>query len=296
MNTTKKTGKGRTSAARRRRARRRVIRRRVSFLGLLLLTAMALNFIVCHISDAFDVVASVYYDNLGVTECLAEKVSGLDFCRQTNAEELKVEGVPESLAELYDRNPEARQFVLGYNDYNGNPENISISEDLDNGTVPMLLQWDERWGYETYGDDYIAVNGCGPTCLTMVYAGLTGEDRWNPYSLAQYADDQGYYVEGTGSSWNLMTDFASQIGLCSEELSADENVIAERLRSGNPIICSMGPGDFTTQGHFIVLTDINANGMVSVNDPNSIERSEKQWDLSELLYQVRNLWAYSIYR
>lgn len=26
-------------------------------------------------------------------------------------------------------------------------------------------------------------NGCGPTCLSMVYCGLTGDDRWDPDHL-----------------------------------------------------------------------------------------------------------------
>ncbi len=36
------------------------------------------------------------------------------------------------------------------------------------GEIPLLLQWDERWGYSVYGDNMIAVNGCGPTAVAMV--------------------------------------------------------------------------------------------------------------------------------
>ena len=55
----------------------------------------------------------------------------------------------------------------------------------------------------------------------------------------------------------------------------------------------MGEGDFTSSAHFIVLTDYD-DGMVSVKDPNSNSRSEKQWVFSEIEDQIRNLWSYTI--
>ena len=55
----------------------------------------------------------------------------------------------------------------------------------------------------------------------------------------------------------------------------------------------MGPGDFTTTGHFIVLTGIGDNGDVLVNDPNSKKNSEKSWSIEKLIPQIRNLWTYS---
>ena len=39
----------------------------------------------------------------------------------------------------------------------------------------------------------------------------------------------------------------------------------------------MGPGEFTSNGHFIVLTGLQ-NGRLKINDPNSRKNSEKTWD------------------
>lgn len=39
----------------------------------------------------------------------------------------------------------------------------------------------------------------------------------------------------------------------------------------------MRPGDFTTIGHFILLTGVE-DGKIKVNDPNSKIRSSKLWD------------------
>ena len=33
-----------------------------------------------------------------------------------------------------------------------------------------------------YGDNFLAITGCGPTALSMVYVGLTGDTSMNPYS------------------------------------------------------------------------------------------------------------------
>lgn len=49
----------------------------------------------------------------------------------------------------------------------------------------------------------------------------------------------------------------------------------------------MRPGDFTTAGHFIVLTKTE-NGQIKVNDPNSRSRS-KIWNYETLEKQIKNL-------
>ena len=62
------------------------------------------------------------------------------------------------------------------------------------------------------------------------------------------------------------------------------------MEAGNPIICVMGPGDFTTTGHFIVMTDY-VDGKIKINDPNSPIRSNKLWDCDLIKDQIRNLWV-----
>ncbi len=164
---------------------------------------------------------------------------------------------------------------------------------MTDGKIPLFIQWDERWGYKTYGDDFLAVTGCGPTALSMVCVGLTGNLNMNPYAVAKMAQADGYYVNGSGSSWNMMTGLAGDLGLSAKELGLDADTIRSKLRDGHPIICIMGPGDFTSTGHFIVLTGVKSNGDVTVNDPNSRKNSDKSWDLEEIMSQMRNLWVYS---
>ena len=212
--------------------------------------------------------------------------------QEIDPERLAEQGYPESLIELVQKNPETKDFVLGYMKYEG-VQDIDISGEVTQGEIPLFLQWDERWGYENYGSDFLAVTGCGPTCLSMVLCGLSGDTSWNPLEVAHWAEENGYYVDGSGSSWELMSTGASSLGLTVSEVIFDEDHIRSTLEAGTPIICVVGPGDFTTSGHFLVLTGVDDSGDIILRDPNSRIRTEKTWDIGELMAQIKNLWAYS---
>ena len=211
------------------------------------------------------------------------------------ATELRARGYPESLVELLEMHPETKEFVMEYEENKNKTVEIDLSKEVEQGTIPLLIQWDERWGYERYGGDFIAVTGCGPTCLSMVCCGLSGDTEWNPLAVAKMAESNGYYVEGEGSSWDLMVAGAEFIGLHAYTVSYDANSILYELENGNPIICVVGAGDFTTTGHFIVLAGADENGNVTVRDPNSRIKSTRKWHIDELMPQIRNLWRYAFY-
>lgn len=195
---------------------------------------------------------------------------------------------PRSLLELLERNPETERFVLEYPNWEGGEYDLSEYENAE--TVPLFLQWDQRWGYEIYGSDMLGITGCGPTCLAMVGYYLTGDDWYTPENVADYAQGQGYYSPGKGTSWTLISEGAVALGFDVTEIPLVEKRIADNLAVGNPIILSVGPGDFTTTGHYIVLTGME-DGLYRVNDPNSVANSEKLWDYEELAAQIRNLWV-----
>ena len=169
---------------------------------------------------------------------------------------------------------------------------IDVSDEIDGEQVPLFLQSDERWGDNHYGDGHISKTGCGPTCLSMVYCYLTGDASMHPGRMAAWAEREGFYAYGTGTRWSLMDDGAEELGLqaYTDELS-EENILDD-LSSGHVIICSVAPGDFTTEGHFIVLAGLNDDGTVKVNDPNSKKRSEKEWDVERILPQIKQFWVY----
>ena len=227
-------------------------------------------------------------ENEGIEERL-QKMSNYDL-RIKDIVENKSQ-YPEELLELLTTNIETIEFVFDYPEKKDNLP-ATIVEEAKSGEIPLLLQWDERWGYQNYGDGMLAVNGCGPTALSMVIVGLTGNKQATPYQVAQYAEQNGYYVEGVGSSWSMMTDIGSHFGIQEREISLDKDNIQTELESGHPIICAMRPGDFTTTGHFIVLTGMK-DGKICVHDPNSKKRSEKLWDYETLEGQINNLWSFT---
>lgn len=198
---------------------------------------------------------------------------------------------PESLQALLERHPDALEFVEGYPDHKDDAPAETIG-DVVQGQFPLLLQWDARWGYVRYGDDLLAVTGCGPTCLAMAAAGLTGDNAITPAAVAEQAQRDGYWVDGV-TSWGLMTDGCRAWGLVSEELPLTESAVTGALDEGRPIICSVRPGDFTTTGHFILLAGLEEEGL-RVNDPNSPQNSGRLWTYDELEPQIRNLWAFSL--
>lgn len=195
---------------------------------------------------------------------------------------------PPSLIALLERNPETAEFVLGY-PFREDVE-MDLSEYEGSETVPLFLQWDRRWGYETYGSDVIGITGCGPTCLAMVGYYLTGDDSFMPQTVAEFSQREGHYSPGSGSSWTLISEGAVKLGLDVTEIPLVKKRITDNLEVGNPIICAMGPGDFTTEGHYIVLVGLE-DGKFRVNDPNSRENSQRLWSYEEIEDQIRNLWV-----
>lgn len=198
---------------------------------------------------------------------------------------------PADVAALLARNEEALGFVLAYPSLIIDAAPPARVEEAVRGSFPTLLQWDARWGCTPYGGSILAITGCGPTALSVVACGLTGDASLTPAAIAAWAQRQGY-AGADGTSWELMRSGCEHFGLYAQELSLTEAAVFGALEAGQPIICSMRPGDFTTAGHFIVLTGTQ-DGLLCVVDPNSPARSASLWEYSRLEPQIKNLWAYT---
>lgn len=196
-----------------------------------------------------------------------------------------------AFTKMAEKNPETLDYIAGFEGVTPCPEHVDLSADLTEGEIPLLMQWDSRWGYCKYGAGLIGYTGCGPTALSMVLLGLTGDETFSPAYVAKFSEDNGYCVIGNGTSWTLFSEGAEKLGLTAEELPLDEGVMRRRLADGQPIICIMGKGDFTDTGHYIVITGCGEEGF-SVLDPNR-KANCHDWDYDTLAPQIRNLWAYT---
>lgn len=198
----------------------------------------------------------------------------------------------EELSALAQRNPEAAEFAANYPLYKDGSGEYTLTEYEDLSEIPHFMQWDTRWGYEEYAGSLMGLSGCGPVCLSMVAVYLLEDLSLDPLYVARFSEDNGYAEKDNGTKWTLMSKGAEELGLRSRELPLHKQTMIDELDSGKPIICIMGAGDFTSSGHFIVITDYSDEGF-SVLDPNSVSRSQQKWTYERIESQIRNLWAFS---
>ena len=197
---------------------------------------------------------------------------------------------PETLKELMRKEPAAEGFVMSYPFMKDVEQEVDLSVYQNCTQVPHLLQWDLQWGYAQYGDNILALNGGGPTCLSMVSIYVLQDTKYTPQYIAAFSEENDYYLEGIGTSWSLITEGGETLGMDVKEIPLVFNIIKEYLDEGSPVICAMGPGDFASDGHFVVLSATDGE-MIKVLDPNSVTLSEGLWSFEQLSGQIQNLWV-----
>lgn len=198
---------------------------------------------------------------------------------------------PEEMLESLANNPEMADFVVNYFSKEGTSGG-GLTDHEKSQEYPLFLQWDPRWGYASYGDDnVIGMAGCGPTSLSMVLYYLTGDETITPDKVAEYSMENGYYASGKGTAWALMEDYPAIYDITSYQLPLDECIMKRELDQGHFLILAMRKGDFTLEGHFIVVYGYDEEGFL-VNDPNCVARSRKSWSFDELQGQVNNIWSF----
>ena len=128
--------------------------------------------------------------------------------------------------------------------------------------VPLFNQKDYPDApYGIYGS--VSTHGCGITCLAMVATYL--HDRF--YAPDVLAEQFGSYNTEHGSEWRLFEDSAEELGLDLEKRTYSWDEVEAALANGQVVISLQSGGIFTDGGHFIVLTGMNENGRITVNDP-----------------------------
>ena len=236
-------------------------------------------------TEAGEVVIGKARETLKAYNCIREAVSEL---KGETAGKLRLGVIPTIAPYLLHKFIPA--FVRDYPKKKDLTPTIDLSGLAGSETVPLLLQWDERWGYREYNESIIGLAGCGPTCLSMVTIYLTGDTTKDPLWMCQFAEAHQFNVPGSGSKWALISEGGRMLGLDVTQIPLDKDRIYRNLDVGNPIIVVVGPGDFTTDGHFLVLTGRDGD-KITLNDPNSPTNSQKSWDYDTLAGQIQSLWV-----
>lgn len=148
--------------------------------------------------------------------------------------------------------------------------------------------YNDSYGYGTT----IAKAGCGPTSMAMVLTCLKDEEI-TPPETASWSLENGYRVEGSGTSWAYFDAISNTYGINCTETSVSKSNIKNSLEKGELIIMSMGPGTFTKGGHFIVLTGLTDDGKIKVADPASESRSSQTYDYNVFINEGKEMWSFS---
>lgn len=142
-------------------------------------------------------------------------------------------------------------------------------------------QADPAWGSMLYGNlRPISATGCGPTSMAIVISTL--KEKIIPPEACKWSAKNGYLVEGTTngkpyamSSHALIPNMAKAFGLKCQGVgkgSDTEEKIVKALSNGKLVVAIMGPGHFTTGGHFMVLRGVTKKGKILIADCGSNSR------------------------
>lgn len=134
------------------------------------------------------------------------------------------------------------------------------------------------------GGSTIKAAGCGPTSVAVCYSSLTGKKADVP-KMCKQAYKNGWYYTGQGCTHDVVPGLSKLYGLDCKGLGYSRKAVEKALRAGHPVVALMGPGDFTNNGHFVVLTRMVGKGQVKVADVGSRANTYKTWSLKKVVSQ-----------
>ena len=140
-------------------------------------------------------------------------------------------------------------------------------------------QYDSRWKSKQYSStgsksQTIGSSGCGPTSMADIMA--TWIDKTiTPVEMCQYALKHGYRTANSGTAWGFFKSIAAAYGFSGFVQTKSMATAREALKNGALVVASMGPGYWTSGGHYICLWKTDDTYMYA-NDPASGTRKKQK--------------------
>lgn len=171
-------------------------------------------------------------------------------------------------------------------------------------TQPVYyMQTDSKWKNKDYSakgeKTTIGASGCGPTSMAMVLA-TWADPKVDPVSECAWALAHGYkaphsgtyygYFEPAGARYGLSVtrlNYSNIYGNSTSQYHAQAKAAIDR---GDLVIACMGKGNWTSQGHYVLVWDIKGN-TIYINDPASTKTSRTRGDYSLFKKQVKYYWT-----
>ena len=162
-------------------------------------------------------------------------------------------------------------------------------------------QTDPRWKklpYRVKGETAtIGGSGCGPTAAAMAIETLTGQ-TFTPVDACKWSVDHGYKALNAGTYYSYFVPQFRAFGIeCRQMLGNSlhnkpdhsiHNKVKEYIRDGAWAIALMGPGTWTSGGHYVLVWDWNAK--VRINDPASTKDKRLNGDPDTFRREVKQYW------
>lgn len=209
----------------------------------------------------------------------------------TDQDKEAIEKLPEILQDSVGKYPETKDEILKFSTWKSDPKNYDITGVYEKGDIPRFIQWDSRWGFEPIGDSYMAHSACGPVVLSSTYIHFTGDTSMNPVEMSRWAENQGYYINGFGTSGYIFEKGAKDLGLSSYAIPFEMESIKNSLDAGDILVLHVTEGYFTTGGHYIMLIGYDEDDKLIIHDVNSPNNSQKKWDYDKIADQVTTVWC-----
>jgi hypothetical protein len=160
-----------------------------------------------------------------------------------------------------------------------------------------FLQDDTEWGSESYSivgsrSQTIATSGCGPTSMAMVLNYYV-DDSITPLQTSIFALENNHRTRYDGTSWAYFQDMAQEYDLEFLQTASSVEALEWMNTQEDPlVICSMGPGLWTSAGHFIVLWDVE-DGIAHINDPASTKQSRTENSYNYMASQCKQYFCFN---
>lgn len=128
--------------------------------------------------------------------------------------------------------------------------------------IPLYLQ--QEYPGVMYGGFELRTNGCGITSMAMLASYMADDELTPPEMCARY----GKYSHRNGTDGMIFYYEPPVLGFYLREKTYEPRVAKAALEEGQIVISIQHKGYWTGGGHYIVLEDINEDGLVQVRDSN----------------------------
>lgn len=230
---------------------------------------------------------------LGVSsELTTELTKALDQGEQIASIAARANELDDDLVRLALSEPTAIGFVASFDPHTSHAAS-PYEAGATKGSYPKVYCWDTRWGAVEFAGNVMALTGSGPTALFIARMGIIGNADVGPADIAELATKNNGTDSTLGLSPTFFTKEVATLGLSVKESDLSSEHVLESLDTEMPVLLlSRSRTTLGEKAHWLVITNKNSDGTVSVCDPCSPSVSSRPWaastlvDASEALYVV----------